>query len=303
MKIRDIIVEYSHEITQQRLGQPVLDRFAKESTDWQRRVLGQAYNMLMSKENTHNLIDHLIRLLEATDPTPNKEYVPWLARTYIRDPHMRFEDVTSIIGDFLAKFHKLKQRRQLPSPRNDINRYSNFGDFMSVMDEYDDPDAKPLTDKGQADEIYNDEVMRVIVPKDQTAACYYGQGTRWCTAATKGINRFREYSPLSPLMIVLPKKPAYPGEKYQLWFYYGSEDRPIESDDDYLDLYHEYGEGYMIDNMVSGQFMDEKDHEISLKKLVSRFGASLNNAIQALEKQYPKISYAVKQNFKDDIFR
>jgi hypothetical protein len=60
--------------------------------------------------------------------------------------------------------------------------------------------------------------VRIVVPEDQNAACYYGQGTRWCTAATKGSNYFGHYSKEGPLYILLPKQPKYDGEKYQLHF-------------------------------------------------------------------------------------
>jgi hypothetical protein len=60
--------------------------------------------------------------------------------------------------------------------------------------------------------------FRLINPQDEQAACYYGQGTRWCTAATRGTNLFDSYNSEGPLYILLPYKPLHPGEKYQLWF-------------------------------------------------------------------------------------
>ena len=72
--------------------------------------------------------------------------------------------------------------------------------------------------KGNADEFYNDEDVRIIIPKDKTSACYYGQGTQWCTASTKSTNYFNRYNKQGKLYIILPKEPEHEGEKYQLHF-------------------------------------------------------------------------------------
>jgi hypothetical protein len=96
------------------------------------------------------------------------------------------------------------------------------------MSNYEVPEA-PLKDKGQAKEIYKDSKVRIIVPFDQQAACYYGQGTRWCTAATKGANYFDNYNSRGKLYILLPQQPQYEGEKYQLHF---SDDQYMDEEDD-----------------------------------------------------------------------
>ncbi len=92
------------------------------------------------------------------------------------------EDVVSTVKDQLTKFDTLLRRKKLPAGYTDINKYSSFGNFFDVMDEFEDPQEE-LTDKGQARVVYDDAQARVIVPDDEAAACYYGQGTRWCTAA------------------------------------------------------------------------------------------------------------------------
>jgi hypothetical protein len=97
-------------------------------------------------------------------------------------------------------------------------RYSDLSDFVAVMDEYPDPEEKVQADKGTAKTVFENDAVRIVVPEDQNAACYYGQGTRWCTAATKGSNYFGHYSKEGPLYILLPKQPKYDGEKYQLHF-------------------------------------------------------------------------------------
>ena len=294
MRAQEFLLEYSRDITKQRLGAQVLDTFRKEGPSRIRRVLGRDLGPQDSDDDT---IEALIRMLELADPTPNKQYMPWLARTYIKGETF-LEDVLTQVREYLEKFHILNQRRKIPAGRNDILRYSNFGDFMSVVDEYPDPEAPELKDKGQAEEIYQDQQVRVIMPFDQAAACYYGQGTRWCTAATKGKNYFNNYAENTPLLIVVPQQPQHPGEKYQLWFDYSIGDLPVYNDDDYLEAYHDRGEDYIINNEQTGQFMNEKDQPVSLKSLKARFGSSFDHMIDAYLAKFPDEAYRVQKNFE-----
>ena len=296
MRAQEFLLEYSRDITKQRLGAQVLDTFRKEGPARIRRVLGRD---LGPQDNEDDTIEALIRMLEQADPTPNKQYMPWLARTYVKGETF-FEDVLSQVREYLAKFHILNQRRKIPAGRNDILRYSNFGDFMSVMDEYPDPEAPELKDKGQAEEIYQDQQIRVIMPYDQAAACYYGQGARWCTAATKGRNYFNDYAENTPLLIVVPQQPQYPGEKYQLWFDYSIGDLPVYNDDDYNEAFFHHGEDYIIDNEQTGQFMNEKDQPVSLKSLKARFGSSFDALVDAYLAKFPDEAYRVQKNFEDN---
>jgi hypothetical protein len=272
----------------------VLDTFRKEGPGRIRRVLGRD---LGPQDSDADTIEALIRMLEQADPTANKQYMPWLARTYIKGETF-FEDVLSQVREYLEKFHILNQRRKIPAGRNDILRYSNFGDFMSVMDEYPDPEAAELKDKGQAEEIYQDKQVRVIMPYDQAAACYYGQGARWCTAATKGRNLFNDYAENTPLLIVIPQQPQYPGEKYQLWFDYSIDNIPVYNDDDFNEVYFQQGEDYIINNEQTGQFMNEKDQPVSLKSLKARFGSSFDALVDAYLAKFPDEAYRVQKSFE-----
>ena len=161
---------------------------------------------------------HILEKLEASDPTTNKGYVQWLARLYING-ETSLEDIESTVADYLDKFHKLKVKRHLSNA--DVGQYKDFDTFMNDVDQYpndilddDEKSKKPLN----RDIIYDENGVLVIHPKDEEAACRYGRGTRWCTAATRGYNHFKSYSRRGPLYIFVPRKPDHPGEKYQFHF-------------------------------------------------------------------------------------
>lgn len=232
MKITQIILEYSREVTAQKLGAALLQKFRKEPQQWQNRVTGAV------TDYDDHALQYLLELVEKADPTKNKQYVPWIIRNYINSPSLKFEDAISKVSEPLKKFYKLVLKKQIPAPNNDIGRIKDLASLVQVVDQY--PDVEDVQqDRGEAKEVYKDADLRIIKPADQTAACYYGQGTRWCTAAQNN-NMFDTYAKKGELYIIIPTKPAHTGEKYQFHF-------------------------------ETKQFMDEKDHRANLSELRQRY--------------------------------
>jgi len=191
------------------------------------------------------------------------------------------------------------QRKKIPQPRNDINGYTNFGDFMGVLDEYPDPDKIELKDKGKALTLYDDANFRVIVPQDEPASCYYGQGSRWCTSGTKGNNMFNYYNSIAPILIVLPKHPNYPGEKYQLHFGVSIDENPVKSDSDVDDIVDEYTKnGYDPEavELEYGQIMDERDDPITLWDIMNTMRGSWDGMIDAYLAKFPDRRWQLQTN-------
>lgn len=182
------------------------------------------------------LVNAILEALETGDPTPHKEYAQWIASRYITGD-TKLEDIGSTLQEYLYKFNVLKRKKLLKPPANDINRYPSFTNFMDNMDEYELPEDE-VVNKGKATEVYKDAKVRIIVPEDEPAACYYGRGTRWCTAATHGSNYYNHYARQGPLYILIPTQAKYEGEKYQLHF-------------------------------PSEQFMDENDDSIALDYIIN----------------------------------
>ncbi len=256
-QFENLILEYKQDITIKKMGEPLVARFAKDvirnpqqlapATKKIVDALSKAEEgyhtanaTLLTVDNTpdeklkvekvmakfkeqafilkNQLAVKVLDKLEAADPTNNKGYVQWLARTYINNDDS-LEDVESTVADYLDKFHKLKVKRHLANA--DIGQYKDFDTFMNDMDQYpndilDDDEKSKKTYK--ADKIYDENGILIIHPKDKEAACRYGRGTRWCTAATRGYNHFASYSRRGPLYIFVPRKPDHPGEKYQFHF-------------------------------------------------------------------------------------
>lgn len=216
MRINDILLEYNRDITAQKLGGVLLQKFRKEPPQWQDAILPLPREL--SPEGTASAITQLLSKFERADPTPNKQYVPWMLKSYINTPHQRFEDAITKPTEYLRKYFKLVQKKQIPQPNNDINRIPNFTALTQIVDQYPDVIDEPKNvDRGQAKPYYEDADLRIIIPQDMTAACYYGQGTKWCTAGREN-NMFDRYNNDGEMYIIIPKKTTHPGEKYQFHF-------------------------------------------------------------------------------------
>jgi hypothetical protein len=85
-----------------------------------------------------------------------------------------------------------------------------MNDFYDVIEKFEDtPDAELQTNAAKKAEVkkgsevfFDAPGLKVIIPKTEEAACLYGAGTKWCTAA-KDNNQFKHYDDQGPLMIIL----------------------------------------------------------------------------------------------------
>jgi len=216
-----VLLEYDRNKTADAYGNKLIAAMGQD-----RWLLMQIQNELpqgttvkeLAKTQPQQLIDIILQYVEKGDPTPNKEYSQSIAKMY-SNGLSKMEDVVSTLADYLVKFDKLKRKKKIQPPRNDFNRYRDLESFYDVVDEYpDEEEAKPSEVKQNVKELYRDSKLIVTIPQDVEAACYYGQGTRWCTAG-KNNNMYDYYTKGNkPLYIIIPRQPAYPGEKYQFHF-------------------------------------------------------------------------------------
>ena len=279
MRYRELLLEYRRDITGRNYGAKLLDALlhdqlwniygvlAQALPDEMVPAIDAAHEMAVQqsknsayaqlvRDNAQTIIDYMLRRFEDADPTSNKRYTEWLARTYANSRQydrrqFLFEDVVSTVAGYLRRFVDYSARRLLQSPYNDINRYRTFNDFMNAIDRVSasvKTDKDSIKNRGRSTEYYVDDTVRVIVPHDEEASIYYGQGTRWCTAATTSTNYFDRYNSEGPLYILIPKQPTHSGEKYQIHI--------ATRADDSAEL---------------AEFMDERNEIVNPKILPERF--------------------------------
>lgn len=260
MRASQFIVEYRRDKTAQAAGNKLIPAFMKDRGDFNARLRSLRDNLAgtniatLTPEQVLSINNEILGEIESKDPTKNKQYVQWLARMYANGD-VKLEDLNR--NNVLGKYDLLKRRRLIDDPTHaDINRFKKYSDFEDVVEwRYElalDEKERVQVNKGTAETVYEDENVRIVHPEDEAAACYYGQGTRWCTAATQGSNYFNHYNRQGPMYILIPKKAQYDGEKYQLHF-------------------------------PSEQFMNEEDHQVNIGELLTKRFPGLVNFFKKVE--------------------
>jgi len=256
MRAHEFLFEYNQAKTVQQFGSSIATAYLNGPDNPGRTAVD-----LQDPQAVQSLAAQVLTALEKGDPTRTKTYVPWLAREYARGNIARLEDTGRFV-DTLAAFEANKRKQTFPQGLRDIMRLT-ADQFLDGMEQYIAANPDPKTQaqqrdqtRGQAQEVFRQGNLRVIVPNDETAACYYGQGTRWCTAA-KNNNMFDEYSEDGDLYILMFQNLGGQARKFQM-------------------------------HPVSGQFMDEKDRDVSKTdiKLMSADPAYTSFLNQMIEKYY-----------------
>ena len=172
-----------------------------------------------------------------TDPTYDEQrsqkmgkYGKWLLNQY-RQGNLDMNNLSKVrnIIDFFNRYNRQLEVKDINQYKNIDQVYDNVKNFMedpsqatSKSDE-----ARKIKEMG-AEKVYEDNDWLIIVPKTREAAIYYGKGTKWCTASTRGYNYFERYNNEGRLYININKNT---GDKYQFHFesnsFMDAEDKPI----------------------------------------------------------------------------
>jgi ankyrin repeat protein len=112
--------------------------------------------------------------------------------------------------------HSIKAINMLKQ-KNPIKQYTDFDNFGEIEEYIEKKYPDVIIDRGNFEPIYKDDTIRVIKINDETSSCYYGRGTKWCTAGEED-NKYDEYAAIGSLYIIIPNKKIrkYETEKYQI---------------------------------------------------------------------------------------
>jgi hypothetical protein len=163
MRAKEFLFEYKRDITAQQLGPKLLQSGKREGiTD----------------------VDKVLAALEEIDPTPNKQYMVWLANQYIANK-FRLED-SARIQELLTNFGTIKSRL----PEKDIGKYDlhSLEDTIdkaidSELGSSDAVEAGTFPVVSDSEILYNGPLGQLSIPKTKKASCVLGSGTKLCTAA------------------------------------------------------------------------------------------------------------------------
>ena len=210
----------------------------------------------------------------ALDPTPNKKYLDWVLRLIVQEK-LASEDhykVPTALNEFIRCQPMLKR----DGLNLDINAYNNLPELFQVLQPYEMKATSAELSRAeraqidaQTEIILDSDELLVVSPKTKQASCFWGRGTKWCTAATGpgSKNAFSTYTDRRGrgLYIFIDKK--NPGIKYQL-----SKAGEMANE---LDLLYKSSDEH-IDRLFTLSKGIHEGLDLAFVKFQSKFLASLN---------------------------
>jgi hypothetical protein len=89
-------------------------------------------------------------------------------------------------------------------PQTDLNEYKNVGQLMEVIKDYEGKARREVKKVEGGNVVYEDPRFFIVNPLTHQSSCYYGKGTKWCTAADTD-HQFTQYNQDGKLIYILDK--------------------------------------------------------------------------------------------------
>ena len=91
-----------------------------------------------------------------------------------------FTDDLNIVTNLLTRFATIGSNL----PVKDINQYKTMSELKKALSDYDNKVRREIKTVDDADVVYEDDKMIVVMPKTYKASCQFGSGTKWCTTSS-----------------------------------------------------------------------------------------------------------------------
>ena len=241
-----------------------------------------------------------ILLMYTADPTKRGKYLRWMTDLFKHTSfNIFFEDLYKVT-ESLELFEKVQGKLNVEE-RNILN-YNTLAALWDRIKKYKDQKEFTLSKKqlngdtpvdGEFDVLLDNDTYSVIVPKTHRSACYWGSGSRWCTAHSGYDRTYLGYAEKGPIVIIYYKNDDI---KNNVQFhietaqYMDLEDRPIDPEGlfakypDVLDAYVDYIEKneYLFSNKPELSFYQKafllalEKGKSSLSRIYLAYGADVD---------------------------
>lgn len=131
-----------------------------------------------------------------TDSIPPK-FLMWVGKTF--DP-INFDENFPQLYAAISKFENIGSNL----PQTDINRYNSVNELIQAISTYENRNRRDFKKIQGANLIYDDGKLFVVNPLDFESSCYYGKGTKWCTASSNPAS-FRSYNSEGKLFYIIDR--------------------------------------------------------------------------------------------------
>jgi hypothetical protein len=145
-----------------------------------------AYSMKYTPEQLKKIIDLV----------PQK-FLMWVGKNY---DSVNFNENFSLLQNALNTFVRIGSNL----PQTDLNEYKNIGQLVDAIKDYESKARRDVKKVEGGNVVYEDPRFFIVNPLTHQSSCYYGKGTKWCTAADTD-HQFTQYNQDGKLFYILDK--------------------------------------------------------------------------------------------------
>lgn len=168
----------------------------------------------------------------------------WVLKCYKRNPQDTMSELNTLrttgkVG-VLDLYERLCFKDMIQQKDRNIDNFKTITELWDFVNRFDRDELLQMTPgewsktvnaaKNDVRKFYEDNNWFCIIPENKYAACYWGSGTRWCTAVRNENNYFDTYHKEGDLIVLINKQTK---EKYQFHFesdqFMDKDDKQIET--------------------------------------------------------------------------
>ena len=137
---------------------------------------------------------------------PNHKYLDWISKNW-SPTDVSYEGTTDMEHNLkelllaVSKFDNESQRLEI----KDLNQYKHIDQLFDALKKIGETARRSVDITGDVEKIYEDNRFVVVSPLSHIASCYYGAGTKWCTASKDTTSHFSSYKGSGELYYIIDK--------------------------------------------------------------------------------------------------
>jgi hypothetical protein len=195
-------------------------------------ILENRVDDFKNKYRTKFTSEQIYRIIKNVQP----KFLNWVGKNF---ETINFDNNFQLLLQTLKDFDKKSSNL----PLTDINAYKSFSQLVDSLKEFSTKARRQYKKIGDAVVVHEDDKYLVVNPQTHDSSCYYGKGTKWCTAATTD-DAFNRYNIDGKLFYFLDKTKSTSDLYYKIAllkkftgeeFFYDAKDQTIKNIKDIFD--------------------------------------------------------------------
>jgi hypothetical protein len=204
----------------------------------------------------------------------NHKYLEWIAKNWDTSGPNEEGTLDHNLKEILlavSKFDNQSQRLEV----KDLNQYRDINQLFDALKKVGETARRTVDISGDVEKVYEDNRFVVVVPKTHTASCYYGAGTKWCTASKNTDSHFSTYKGNGELYYIIDKTLPTSSPYYKVALnkkiaghtedYWDVTDKPITDTTNILPIIQNSKMIKDIRNHFAEKFQERIEQEIELQ--------------------------------------